>query len=63
MTEEQTKINKELSEMREAFMKKYGIECSTCIHHTKTDRCTSRIKCIVRERCFFSPYKRKEIEK
>lgn len=60
MTEEQKSINKELSEMREKFMKKYGINCSTCAHHTKTDRCTSRVNCIVREKIFFSPYRKKE---
>ena len=60
MTEEQKKMNKELSEMRETFMKKYGIECSTCVHHTKTDRCASRIKCIVRDKFFFTPYQKKE---
>ena len=60
MTKEQIKINKELDEMREQFLKKYNIDCSTCTHHTKTDRCASRVNCIVRERVFFSPYKRKE---
>ena len=60
MTEEQKKINKELSEMRETFMKKYDIDCSTCVHHTETDRCTSKIKCIVRDRFFFTPYRKKE---
>lgn len=60
MTEEQIKINKELSEMRKKFLKKYNISCTTCTHHTETNRCTSKINCIVREQVFISPYKKKE---
>ena len=60
MTKEQININKELSEMREKFLKEHGIDCSTCANHTKTDRCTSRVNCIVREKVFFSLYRKKE---
>ena len=60
MTEEQNKINHELYELREEFIKKHSIDCSTCEHFTKSGRCGSRLKCIVNEQVFFSPYKKKE---
>ena len=57
-------LNKELSEMREQFIKKHNLKCADCAYweRHKKGKCASKVYCIVRDNVFNSNYKEKEGE-
>lgn len=55
-------LNEELSKIREEFILKHNLSCSTCKNWEKNQKgkCASKVYCIVRDATFHCAYKAKE---
>lgn len=56
----QEELNKELSQMREKFIKDNNLSCDTCIKKQGI-RCKSKTYCIVKDIVFNSSYVKKDL--
>lgn len=55
-------LEKELSIIREDFIKKHNLKCETCKHweEKRKGECSSKVYCIVRDAVFNCNYKEKK---